>query len=61
VPGLDSRTLTEFVAATTHPAADVAETTPESTAGVVNQVFGTMNGVQAGDVHGDINFGPGKT
>ncbi|HET6503826.1 MAG TPA: hypothetical protein VFG87_24010 [Amycolatopsis sp.] len=59
VPGLDSRTLKEFVAATAATdTAGITETTPEPKTRVVNQVFGTMNGVQAGDVHGDINFGP---
>lgn len=53
VPGLDSRTLTEFAEA---PA--TAPAPPGSGRGrVVNQVFGSMNGVQAGDVHGDIHFG----
>lgn len=53
VPGLDARTLTEFATA-----AEPAPAPGEPAGGrVVNQVFGSMHGVQAGDVHGDINFG----
>ncbi|MFD2419275.1 hypothetical protein [Amycolatopsis pigmentata] len=54
VPGLDSRTLAEFASARAEATRARAETGK-----VVNQVFGAMNGVQAGDVHGDINFGTG--
>jgi hypothetical protein len=59
VPGLDSRTLAEFVSAS-QAKPETPKPVVEPEAKVVNQVYGTMNGVQAGDVHGDINFGTGR-
>lgn len=57
VPGLDSHTVTEFASAAAPPAAEPPAAAPEPQARVVNQAFGPMNGVQAGDIHGDIHFG----
>lgn len=54
VPGLDARTLTEFVTVADR-AEPPAATEPQGS--VVNQTFGPMHGVQARDIHGDIRFG----
>ncbi|WP_086668350.1 hypothetical protein [Lentzea kentuckyensis] len=51
VPGFDPRSLAEFVG---------TASAPEPAARVQNVVHGAMNGVQAGNVGGDLNFHGGR-
>lgn len=57
VPGFDRRSIAEFIKALLSAS---AEAVPSREVRVHNEVRGSMNGVQAGTVHGGISFGGGR-